>query len=240
MCQHQAIKPTTLSWLMCFCPLHRQAPKCLTVFPTHLCVDGWPQAAPTDTSDCGTLAPKVPLGSKPPPCLSSCFSSSIFFSAPPWALGLTLPLHGSKRLLSSPLLSRRVAGAAVSDLPHWLGHRCEVGAVTWAPAGLGFPRQPGQTLGHQKVCTALTVTYTHWDLKDLLCVGLSRVPLQLSLSVAQAHELPLSTSNFRNLASEQENWIPVLLYFFRECRLSINRVNIKVWEGILFLPHAWK
>lgn len=56
-----------LSAIVCVCglfPLYRPAVKCLTVFPTHLCVDGWPQAAPTDTSDCGTLAPKVLLSSK--------------------------------------------------------------------------------------------------------------------------------------------------------------------------------
>ncbi|MEQ2216209.1 hypothetical protein XENOCAPTIV_012529, partial [Xenoophorus captivus] len=41
---------------------HRRAVKCSTVFPTPHCVDGWPQAALIDTSDSGTLAPKVPLG----------------------------------------------------------------------------------------------------------------------------------------------------------------------------------
>lgn len=43
-----------------FCLLRRLAARCSTVSPTRLCVDGWPRAAATDTSDCGTLAPKVP------------------------------------------------------------------------------------------------------------------------------------------------------------------------------------
>lgn len=50
---------------------HRRAVKCLTAFPTRLFVDGWPQAALTDTSDCGTLAPKVPLCSKYHRCLNA-------------------------------------------------------------------------------------------------------------------------------------------------------------------------
>lgn len=51
-----------------------------------------------------------------------------------------------------PLLTRRLAGAALSDLPHRLGHRSEVGAVTWTPAGVWISWQPGQTVGHEKVC----------------------------------------------------------------------------------------
>lgn len=54
---------------MLFISFHRRAAKCLTVFLTHRCVDDWHQAALTDTSDCGTLAPKVPLRSRGSKCL---------------------------------------------------------------------------------------------------------------------------------------------------------------------------
>lgn len=112
------------NWEPFFCLFHRRALKCLTVFPTHLCVDAWPQAALTDTSDCGTLEPKVPLS------LSILIALLLVFSA----------LFPFKTL---PLLTRRLTGAAVSDLPHWLGYCCEVGTVSWAPAGLGFSWQSG-------------------------------------------------------------------------------------------------
>jgi len=96
---------------------YRRAAKCLTAFPTRLCVGDWPPAAPTDTSGCGTLAPKVlPCGhcnglSKLLPIICVSAASCLFFKKP----------H---------LPSRRVAGAAVPDLPHRLGDRREVGAVT--------------------------------------------------------------------------------------------------------------
>lgn len=139
----------------------RRAAKCLTVFPTHLCVGGWPPAALTDTSGCGTPAPKVPL---PTPHLSkpnvilpaspihhnqSTFSSILYSPFISTVLAFPLPVF------NAPLPCRRLSGAAVSDLSHRLGHLGEVGTSTWAPAGLRFPWQPGQTVGHQKVCEAL-------------------------------------------------------------------------------------
>lgn len=79
--------------------------------------------------------------------------AAVFF----WPTAGTFLCSSSLWLQMPPFLSRRVAGAAVSDLPHWLGHRCEVGTVTWAPAGLRLPWQLGQTVGHQKVCEVNSV-----------------------------------------------------------------------------------
>ena len=69
------------------------------------------------------------------------------------------PLHASH---PHPFLVRRGSGVAVFDLPHWLGHRCQVGTVTWAPASFRFSWQPGETLGHQKVSRDVTEPLHTW------------------------------------------------------------------------------
>lgn len=64
-------------------------------------------------------------------------------------------IGGATTPLKTPLCTaRRLLGAAVTDLPHRLGHRCEVGAVARAPARLRLPGQLGEAVGHQKVCDA--------------------------------------------------------------------------------------
>lgn len=124
-------------WTTCYSVYHRLARRCLTLFPTRPCVDAWPRGAQIDTSGCGTLAPKVPLSSsisQDGVCIS--FLSNVLINCP---------------LLFPHKLPRWLIGAAVSYLPHWLGHCCEVGHITRIPVGLWFSGQSGETVGHQKV-----------------------------------------------------------------------------------------
>lgn len=103
--------------MMNFFHFHRPAAKCLTALPTRLCVDGWPQAALTDTSDCGTLAPKVPLCSK----LHRCHMFSVISALPSVSLWKHL-----KRWLSSP--DGSLVQLSLTSHTGW------VTAVKWAPS----------------------------------------------------------------------------------------------------------
>lgn len=152
--------------------LHRREVKCLTASPSLRCVIGWPQAAQIDTSDSGTLAPKVPLHSQ-----HSQHSD------------LVHPLT----LYAPRVLIRWSLGAAVSHLTHRVGHRRQVVSVQWAPAGLWLPGQPGQTVGHQKVCFTLQSGFRLCFIRSDVVLPAGGASLVLSVSTCVQTEPSFNT-----------------------------------------------